>query len=183
MDFPELSGALKVLLKRTHFDVVQLEYTAMAQYARVVRSCSPHTALVLEEIDVSYLALERRLKLVDQRQRADLNRQFERMKQYEQRRWGEFDAVVTMSEEERLEVACGIESSRVRVVPNGVDTRFFSFKERQEGSHPRVLFFGSLLHPPNRLGLQRFLAEIWPKLIGQIPLARLEVVGEGAGAR
>ena len=179
MDFPELASALKALLKGSRFDVVQLEYTAMAQYARVVRTCSPHTAVVLDEIDVSYLALERRLNLVDEREQADLRRQVLRMKQYERARWGEFDAVVTMSEEERLEVA-SVESSRARVVPNGVDTRYFSFRERQEGPHPRVLFFGSLLHPPNRHGLQRFFAEIWPKLIEQNSLAKLEVVGEGA---
>lgn len=180
MDFPELSRALKQLLRRHRFDLVQLEYTAMAQYLDVVRAWSPQSAVVLEEIDVSYVAMERRLSFDDAADRDDLRNQLERMRSYERSQWRLFDAVVTMSEVERLEVAEGCDPDRVWVVPNGVDISYFFFRPRGRKVRPRILFLGSLLHPPNSHGLKVFLTKIWPELSKRYPFATFEVLGEGA---
>jgi glycosyltransferase involved in cell wall biosynthesis len=182
MDFPELSRTLAELLTRVHFDLVQLEYTAMAQYANVVRGSSPKTAAILEEIDISYLALERQLEVADDADRVDLQQQLSRMKSYERENWRNFDAVVTMSEEERIEVADVLDLSRVWVVPNGVDTAYFTLEERRNCESPHILFLGNLLHTPNHHGLKLLLSEIWPKLRKRNPLAKLDVVGEGASS-
>lgn len=181
MDFPELSAALMNLLGKFQFDLVQLEYTALGQYAGIIRSCAPQTAVVLEELDITYLALKRRLETIGDTANEDLQRQFSRMQRYERAQWKHFDAVVTMSEVERLEVAEYLDQSRVWVVPNGVDLSHFAFQARSVSGHPRVLFLGSLFHPPNHHGLSLFLREMWPGILKRNGFARLDVVGEGAG--
>jgi glycosyltransferase involved in cell wall biosynthesis len=181
MDFPELGSQLEQLLRRKRFDIVQFEYTAMVQYLGLVRKCAPETAVVLEEIDISYVAIQRALKLAGRPEKEDLQRQLERMERFEKAHWKRLDAIAVMSEVERQEVVKNVEASRTFVVPNGVDISYFSLAERMDRSGSRILFLGSLLHPPNRIGLKTFLTESWPAIQERRPAAKLDVVGEGAG--
>lgn len=45
-----------------------------------------------------------------------------------------------------------------------------------------VLFVGILDYPPNRLGLIQFLDEAWPRVLAEVPDARLVVVGKAKPA-
>ena len=42
-----------------------------------------------------------------------------------------------------------------------------------------ILFVGDLQFPPNRDGLNRFLAQVWPAVTGKRPAATLSIVGRG----
>jgi glycosyltransferase involved in cell wall biosynthesis len=40
-----------------------------------------------------------------------------------------------------------------------------------------VLFVGQLTYPPNLNGVERFLTRVWPRVLGNVPEARLRLVG------
>jgi glycosyltransferase involved in cell wall biosynthesis len=45
-----------------------------------------------------------------------------------------------------------------------------------------VLYIGTAHYPPNALGLDWFIRECWPRILSQVPGARLHIVGRGAAA-
>lgn len=97
-----------------------------------------------------------------------------------ERRWTpEFDGVVVMSEEEdrALVDAIGDGVSPARfVVGNGTDIDRLA----AVGSDPdeqRVLFTGTLAFPPNIVGAEWLAREVWPKVLKELPKAKLVIVG------
>lgn len=68
----------------------------------------------------------------------------------------------------------GIATSKVKIIPNGVDTTQFSYQER-DTPNPNILYVGSLIP---RKGLD-FLIRSIPILLKQNPNVTLTVIGEG----
>lgn len=63
----------------------------------------------------------------------------------------------------------------VRVVPNGVDTEYFT--PRQDPSNQTVLFCGSMDMHPNQEAMEYFIRRVWPLIVKALPQTRLQVVG------
>ena len=98
-----------------------------------------------------------------------------------ERHWlAAYDAVWTMSEEERGgAIREGSDPERTLVVPNGVDVRRFVPGEEGElapAAFPEVFYVGSFRHLPNILGFQRLCREVMPRVWQRVPNARLRVV-------
>lgn len=65
------------------------------------------------------------------------------------------------------------------IVPNGVDDELLAAPAAPAGSE-QVLFFGSFFWRPNLTGAERFLNQVWPRVIRRHPAARLRVAGMGS---
>lgn len=183
MDFPELAHEIRTLCGRHRFDVVQFEYTALGRYLPLLRRCSPQSRIVLEEIDISYLAMERLQQFSPALMSRGYNTQIRLMKRFERRLWAQCDAVVTMSDKDRDHLCKFVEVSRLWTVPNGVDTEYFAYRPPEPGVEPgarSLLFLGYLMHAPNLVGLRYWLSEVWPRLRQECPELQLHVVGAGA---
>ena len=90
---------------------------------------------------------------------------------------GRFDGAWTASDEDAAAVAGVV--GRATTLPN-VPFEPMSLP----ASHPAsrtVLFVGDLQHRPNRTGLDRFVAHVWPLVRRRVPAARFRVVGRGLG--
>lgn len=75
-------------------------------------------------------------------------------------------------------------SKHVKFVPLGQELPPLATPSRSRSPGERVLgFLGKLDWEPNRDGLTWFLAEIWPKVSGGMPAARLVVAGGGEEPR
>ncbi len=72
--------------------------------------------------------------------------------------------------------------ARVVLAPNGVDEEFFAIPAALPVSEV-VLFVGRLDHPPNAIGLERFLRGGWPRVVAARPAASLRIVGAGLEPR
>ncbi len=151
MFFSVLQTRLAQILRAGRFDIVQLEYTAMGVYWKVIRRLAPEISLVLDELDISYVALQR-LAETDSARRSALAPQIRRMIGFVQQLWKECDAILTMSEVDRQRVGQSVPLSKVSSIPNGVDPGFFDFRPRIPDGE-RILFLGNLRHPPNIAGL------------------------------
>ncbi|HUC36542.1 MAG TPA: glycosyltransferase [Acidimicrobiales bacterium] len=71
-------------------------------------------------------------------------------------------------------VAAGFDEERVRVMPSGIDTSFFSASPLPDGD-PVVVFVGRFVA---KKGLDT-LAAAWPKVQSSFPAARLRLLGYG----
>jgi glycosyltransferase involved in cell wall biosynthesis len=68
---------------------------------------------------------------------------------------------------------------RAVLVPNGIDDALLDAPVVAPSGED-VLFFGQLSYEPNAVGVRRFLAESWPRVLARRPQSRLRVVGAGA---
>jgi glycosyltransferase involved in cell wall biosynthesis len=183
MNFPELTSRIRERLQQLAFDIVQIEYTAMGRYVPLIRRFSPRSRIFLDEIDISYIALRRRVEIErDPSVRRELEGWALKMERFEKRLWRECDGILTMSAVDAQSVAAHRGHAPVWPVPNGVDTGYFAFREREPGSR-RLLFLGNLLHPPNSAALRFFLQEVWPGIRRRNADLQLDVIGEPGGFR
>lgn len=151
-------AALKQTIQRWRPDIVQLEFTQMAQYAP---ACSP-AKTVLVEHDITFDLQQQLLATSADRgaPRLELERQLGKWKAFENTAWKSVDCVVTMSARDEMMVA---DARRVACIPNGVDTGRFQ-PAKTEPEPRRMLFIGSFAHLPNLLALEFFLKQVWPRL-------------------
>ena len=72
-------------------------------------------------------------------------------------------------------------NSSVVTIPNGVTKPIISNKVLSRASSPEVLFVGMLEYPPNAIGIDWFLKNVWPLVSSKSPAARLKIIGKGGG--
>jgi sugar transferase (PEP-CTERM/EpsH1 system associated) len=177
--FPRFrSPAFAALLARTvaekGIDLVQYETIAVAPYAEAL-SRLPRV-LVHQNVESDLL---RRRSRVERNPALKLFFRLHgrRMAGYEARYRDHFDAQVVVSEGDRALLLRGRQDPRVVVVPNGVDTDYFSPGQRPEGARPELIFVGGMSWYPNSDAMAWFLGAIWPRILARVPDARLTVVG------
>ena len=151
-DSPAFRAALQQTVRKWRPAIAQLEFTQLAQYAA---DCLPARTLLVEH-DITFDLQEQLARLDDN---WDLHRQLPLWRRFETKAWRQVDRVVVMSEKDRRL----IEGAPAVVLPNGVDLDRF----RPSAAAPdprRLLFIGSFAHLPNRLAVEFFLNQVWPRL-------------------
>ena len=157
-------ACLKQTVQRWLPAVVQLEFTQMAQYAD---ACRPARTILVEH-DITFDLQRQFLETSTETGAArwELERQFEKWRNFETDAWRRVDCVVTMSGKDERAVTG---AKRVACLPNGVDLDRFQPAEVAP-ERRRLLFIGSFAHLPNLLALEFFLKEVWPLLGGDFTL-------------
>jgi glycosyltransferase involved in cell wall biosynthesis len=93
-----------------------------------------------------------------------------------ERKWcPQFNVNAVVSEEEGAVLSRACPGLRVRVVPNGVDTEYFT--PRADPGTRTILFCGSMDMHPNQEAMEYFLRRIWPRVVAQASDVNLQVVG------
>jgi polysaccharide biosynthesis protein PslH len=101
-----------------------------------------------------------------------------RLRAFEQAACRRADLVLAVSEEdvEGLRALVPDRADRVKAVPIGVDTDYFSVALRKPDAKT-LLSIGTMYWPPNVDSMLYFHSEIWPKVKARVPEARLNIVG------
>ncbi len=165
-----------------HIDVVQLEYTTLAQYACEFRQI----ACVLFEHDIYFQSVGRGLRqLSGIGARATAFYEYLRALRYELRVLPGLDRVQVCSEANARYLLGFLPKLRGKIddeLRAGIDTTSYAF--RLEGREPdTMLFVGSFRHLPNQEGLRWFTREVLPRVLERRPGARLVIVGAEAPPR
>jgi glycosyltransferase involved in cell wall biosynthesis len=91
------------------------------------------------------------------------------------------DALLTVSEEDRLHFA-SLGSSPIHLVPNGVDcSAYADLPAGRRSPRPVLLYVGSLSWGPNVAAARTLAVEVLPKVRERIPWARVRLVGRDPG--
>ncbi len=155
------------------FDVVHVRQLPMAGYARLL----PDTARLLELIDSETLGAERaRPATWRTRLRALMAARAER-----QAMRG-FDIVTTVAEADAERLRAMDASTRVEVVPNGVDADRFRPDPTVNPTAGMIVFIGALSFPPNIAAMRWFTRDVMPLIYRMRPDARLTIVGRDPSA-
>jgi GT2 family glycosyltransferase len=157
-------------------DVLQLEYTPLAQYAGGYHSI----ATALFEHDVYFQSIAR--GLAEPRRFAVKCRaafEYLRALRYELCALPKLDSIQVCSRENRDYLLSFLPELAGKIregLRAGIDSSAYSFQP--EGREPRtMLFLGSFRHIPNQTALHWFLNRVLPRVLERHPDARLVVVG------
>ncbi len=171
----EFEEALAQMVERYDIDIVQYEYTQMAQYRRNFS----RARTVLTEHDVTFLTRYRYLRSLGWS--AEKLRAFMRwagMLVYELDVCRRFDLVCTVSTKEKELLLTYDRSLRVTdAVPTGTDTEYYRPQARGAVEEMSLLFVGFFKHMPNVEGILYFCQEIYPLIKEKVPKAKLYIVG------
>lgn len=183
----EVKAKLAELLAQEPFDVVQMEGTFVAWYAKHWVDRAPSSEpnwkhwppVVLRAHNVEYTIWE---QLADNTRNPlkkwYLQKLARRLKEFEQWMLPRFDAVaaITEADQQRLRrLRC---PEPVVFVPAGVDLSRFQ-RDPAIRPRPRTLFMiGSLNWLPNLEGLDWFLREVWPEARRRYPELELHIAGK-----
>ncbi|NJO84765.1 MAG: glycosyltransferase [Blastochloris sp.] len=156
-------------------DVVQLEFTGMAQYASLVRKYG--AKVICTAHNVAFLAQMRRA-----RQEPDLMRRARRLLgalslwRYELAALRQCNLVITHSAIDAVVLRTWLRNTQITYMPSGVDLQEWPVCFNPDASD-EVLFVGNYLHPPNVEGALWLAREVWPRVRQAWPVARLTLAG------
>ncbi len=164
-----MSDLIRSLCLEHKVDVVQLEYTQMAEY----RDDTGAVPVILVEHDITF-SLYR--QLADFNSRPQTRRDFQQWLEFERSALQCSSQVWTMSHDERaVALDHGAPRNGTKVIPNGVDLRRFTPAPKPAGP-PVVLFVGSFRHLPNLLAFESLRTSIMPAVWHECPDAVLHVI-------
>ena len=102
-------------------------------------------------------------------------REGEKLRKAEQRWCPQFTTNLVVSTDEEQELKTWVPGVQTAIVPNGVDTEYFS--PRSDPGGKTLLFCGGLDWYPNNTAMAFFFDAIWPRLARQIKDVEIHVVG------
>lgn len=168
-DDPRLRRMINQVVSDQGFDLVHLDHLDAAVYA----SSFKNIPMLLDEHNYETRLLKRTaLNARNPFVRWYLQGQAERLLHWEANICGDCSMVTAVSQEDANQITSVSPDSRVQVVPNGVDTEFFSL----DHTHPQpgeLVFVGSMDWLANIDAIEWFVEEILPLL----PQTHLTVVG------
>ena len=177
---PEMSAALKRLLAEDRFDLVQVESVHLMNYLPLLRSWS-RTPVVCDwhnvESDLMRQYAEREPKVA---RRTYARRTARLMSEAEKRALKEFDAHITVSDEDRARLNSVNSGSRIFVIENGVDAVHYSNQHSDKGN--RIVFVGSMDYHANIDGATNFARNVWPVIHESNPGLRFTIIGREPAA-
>jgi len=161
------------LLSERDFDIIQVEYTQMAQYVpNTWRSCT-----LLTEHEVAFATHRRAFESLPfswEKFRALMG--WLMMIDYELKACRRFDRIVALTDADRKELLSFEPKLDIEVVPMAIDSSCFMPQDVSEEPNSLV-FIGYFRHSPNVHGIMRFCREILPLIRQDIPDTKLFIVG------
>jgi GT2 family glycosyltransferase/glycosyltransferase involved in cell wall biosynthesis len=169
----QMGAEIHRLLSERDFDIVQVEYTQMAQYVpNTVRSCT-----LLTEHEVAFATHRRAFESLPsswEKFRALMG--WLMMIDYELKSCRQFDRIVALPHADRKELLSFEPKLDIEVIPMAVDSSCFTPQDMPEEPNSLV-FIGYFRHSPNVHGIMRFCREILPLIRREIPETKLFIVG------
>jgi len=186
---------LKDIIENHKIDIVHFDHIHMSQYA----SCCEGIPTVIDEHNVESVILRRYAEReTNFLKKLILKSEYRKMGKFERMSCLKASKVFVVSENDRntLVGLCG-NGINPEIIPNGVDTNYFSPPSNPHPTpntldstpstlHPTpfsIVFTGSLDWFPNEDGLIYFFTEIYPLIKREVPQVNITVVGRNPSRR
>lgn len=175
--FFQLEGveALKNLLQKQTFDVVQLETAYMGSYLKTIREYSTARVVLRAHNTESLLWMRTALATKNPIKKWYLKMQARRLLAFEKALCQQVDALVPISTVDGQQLLKFAPNVPQCVVPFGLNLDAYPVLVGQKNS---IRFLGSMDWLPNQVGLQWFLVNIWPLVTRANKSAHLKLAGK-----
>ncbi|MDX2001756.1 MAG: glycosyltransferase family 4 protein [Chitinophagales bacterium] len=167
---------LKELLKAGKFDIIQCEGLYLSPYIETIKAHSK-APLVMRSHNVESEIWERMAANESSLlKKWYLKLQASRLKRYEVAQLNRYDAIVPITEDDKVKLQAMGANVPMHVSPAGIDME--RFNDPYPDPQPNTLFFiGGLDWLPNQEGLRWFLEDVWPRLIEKHSALQFHIAG------
>jgi len=177
---PAMTDAITRALTETPFDVVQVEFTQMGQYANALQG---HPRTIFREYDLAYRIRQRRVQTA----RGILSKlyqyiQWRRMRRYELAVYRRFRKVIVPSDQIEAELLTQSPKLDISVVPFGITLPSVP-TSIESPDNKRILFVGAMGRSVNVEAVAEFYQKTWPRILAEEPDAEFWVVGSNPPPR
>ena len=172
----KLEAAFTAVLKEAHFDAIIAEYSMMGQYIEANRSLIPSDTTAIISVHECYTkAFELRAEKGEAIEEATLKELFN----YEFKMYDAADKILTLTPEDGDIVANYAPKlkPKLRVVPHGVDTDFYTPLNDKSWDCKNILYVGNFQHYPNVDAVKNFIYQCWPQIRDEVPDAKFYAIG------
>lgn len=173
----EMAQRLQRLASRFKFDVVHADTLGLSPYVSLI----PSAGTVLNHHDIESALVQRRA--VNEHSllwRMFWSREATHLLAAERHWCPLFHVNMVVSDDEGQLLKPSCQESHIRVVPNGVDTGYFT--PRVDPGGARLLFCGRLDQLANKGAITFFFNSIWPQLADRMKEIEIDVVGKNPPA-
>jgi glycosyltransferase involved in cell wall biosynthesis len=180
------ASQLANLLVRQPVDTVQIEGVHLSSYLPVIQAAPNRPAILVDWQNIeSELMWRYSEKASFLPKRIFAKRTAMLLQRTEMAMLESWKTHTVVSERERQKLLGWCPSAHVHVIPNGVDTHFFSAAQMSEIQRntqapepkPSILFVGSMDYHANIEGVIWFTREIWPEIAEKHPDLEFIIVG------
>ncbi|MBL7993017.1 MAG: glycosyltransferase [Candidatus Kapabacteria bacterium] len=167
-------------LRTTPVDVVHIDHTLVAWYARTIRQHLPERPLVvLRTHNVEYMIQERLAK----HETMPLRRWYRRyaagrMKVFEKRFFAECDSVIAITPEDAAQIRAMGYGGAMEVIPAGVDVRDFAPNPDVSPKPNTICYIGGMDWMPNIEAMQWFVRDVMPLVREKLPDVEFHLAGK-----
>jgi glycosyltransferase involved in cell wall biosynthesis len=181
-----LAAQLAGVLAQGQFDVVQLEGVLLSEYLGVIRSAKSRPAVLIDWHNIDSELMCRYAETTDNYfKKLAAKRTAELLVRAENQLLDKYAVHTVPSERERQKVMTRRPKADIRVVPNGIDTTFYSPRKLAAvgdkvggcNSKPTILFVGSMDYHANIDAVTWFLRTAWPEIARSHPDLQFTIVG------
>lgn len=106
-----------------------------------------------------------------------------KLRYWERYFWKKTTRLVAVSEDDKRVMQKEIPGIKVEVIPNGVDSDYYSERKVAKKVPPRILYLGNFKWIQNLEALNLLIDEVWPKVKKAFPKAFLWIVGRDIPTR
>ena len=160
-------------LQTGRFDLVHVDTVGLGQFV----DPRPQVPTALTHHNIESMLMARRAQVeTNAVVRHLLRRESEKLARYEATMAPTFDVNIMMSDRDAGTLTDRVPGLRTAVVPNGVDTSYFTPAPEKET--PALVYTGGMNMFANRDAVLYFLEEIWPLIVARVPDVRFFAVGQ-----
>jgi polysaccharide biosynthesis protein PslH len=103
-----------------------------------------------------------------------------KLKHWELKYWTQATKVIAMSQDDKQTMLDQVPSLDVEIVPNGVDTKYFSKKVAKKSKDPVIMYLGNFTWLQNREAVEVLINKVWPIVKEEVKKAKLWIIGKDA---
>lgn len=160
------------LLVAARYDIIIFKYFFPAEHRiSLIRIWQPWAKVVIDSVDLVYARLLAKAELSKNSQHYDIAAQTKRS---ELATYASADLVLTVTTDEKAQLAAELPNLPICVVPN---IHEIPDTPRAETEQPSLLFVGAFTHEPNVDAVLFCWKEIWPHIVRAVPNVRWTIVG------
>jgi len=185
-DLREMRTVIKTLIDQNTYDIIYADQLSMTQFVPTKKDGIHQPYRIFDAHNATWVIIERMREGYAWWLRPLLTAEMQRIKQYEGRIVCEFDHTLAVTEIDRVALGAAVDGphdvgisvlERISVIPITVDTEDLMPVQCRLNSW-EILTLGTLHYKPNADGIRWFFREVFPLIQGEIPEARLTIVGK-----
>lgn len=166
--------SIAAIRRRVPFDILHVDTIGLANF---VDRRGPGAATVLTHHNIESMLMARRSQVESRGwARTVLAREAAKLEAAERRISPEFDVNIVMSTNDRDELQRLAPTAVTAVVPNGVDTGYFT--PRREDAPPALIYGGGMNMFANKDAVMHFITDVWPIIRASRPDVEFLAVGQ-----